>query len=600
MRAGPTEAGSTHFSISNLFVLFLIVASLILSVDACQRNCRFQHCVSKYNRFQRRLRFPSHETAKNPGPTFVRHCRSIKRYMRCLKDTQKRCIGCLPFHGMEQISRRTFDKDCYNIHEARSTTPTSLPTTLFYNSTTSAPAVTKTTRRTPTPETAPVAQEGSACTYSGKPKYRHCGMFGDPHLRTFDDSFFTCKVEGTWPLINNDYMVVMATNVPVKEGSSATVTTKITVLIKEAGKCAGRRHYSATSKSLPRAFTDGSVSTGSVNIKEVRAGKHVEIEAKFIDTTVIIRRVGRFLTFAIQMPEEFVHGIGSQTQLCVVGCTTSEKISPSQHLETITDGKKEPETTPSEVNELETGLELLAPPDKTVKGTERMFTELEARKKCKEIILAVTGTVQYPILDGGASIGGDASKNRASFSSLIPDSTSGKQGTRRARDEDHEMQRRRRGRRKKSRRQTRSSEGGHTTPCANKDAVSSNFYFDSCVFDLVTTGDVNFTLAARAALEDVRRMHALRGNAPGVSLEVVKLWEPTDPNSRRDCPTEITPTPSGTGSGARVSVTSTMLALCVAFSLLVNLASFQQSRETMTSRARRTHQQTGFRTIPAT
>ena len=70
-------------------------------------------------------------------------------------------------------------------------------------------------------------REGSMCTYTGTSKYKHCGMFGDPHLRTYSDVFNTCKVEGTWPLIDNDFMVVMATNVPVKEGSSATVTTKV-------------------------------------------------------------------------------------------------------------------------------------------------------------------------------------------------------------------------------------------------------------------------------------------------------------------------------------------------------------------------------------
>jgi len=73
--------------------------------------------------------------------------------------------------------------------------------------------------------------EGSVCSFHGKHVYKHCGIFGDPHLRTFSDEFLTCKTENTWSLVDNDYMGVMATNAPVKEGSNATVTTKVRTFI---------------------------------------------------------------------------------------------------------------------------------------------------------------------------------------------------------------------------------------------------------------------------------------------------------------------------------------------------------------------------------
>lgn len=58
-------------------------------------------------------------------------------------------------------------------------------------------------------------------------KFAHCGLFGDPHLRTFKDEFQTCKVEGAWPLIDNRYLSVQVTNVPVVLGSGATATSKV-------------------------------------------------------------------------------------------------------------------------------------------------------------------------------------------------------------------------------------------------------------------------------------------------------------------------------------------------------------------------------------
>ncbi|CAN0331336.1 unnamed protein product [Bubo scandiacus] len=60
-----------------------------------------------------------------------------------------------------------------------------------------------------------------------------CALFCDPHLRTFKDHFQTCKVEGAWPLIDNNYLSVQVTNVPVVPGSSATATNKPLLRIKQ-------------------------------------------------------------------------------------------------------------------------------------------------------------------------------------------------------------------------------------------------------------------------------------------------------------------------------------------------------------------------------
>ena len=82
----------------------------------------------------------------------------------------------------------------------------------------------------PRNQSTPEISEANECSYLEiEPDLKHCGMFGDPHLRTFSDRFYTCSVARSWHLIDNNYMVVMATNVPVREGSEATVTTKVCI-----------------------------------------------------------------------------------------------------------------------------------------------------------------------------------------------------------------------------------------------------------------------------------------------------------------------------------------------------------------------------------
>ena len=65
------------------------------------------------------------------------------------------------------------------------------------------------------------------CSYEGERVYKHCALFGDPHLRTFRDDFQTCRVQGAWPLINNDYFIVQVTNAKVVEEGPATATNMV-------------------------------------------------------------------------------------------------------------------------------------------------------------------------------------------------------------------------------------------------------------------------------------------------------------------------------------------------------------------------------------
>ena len=176
----------------------------------------------------------------------------------------------------------------------------------------------------------------------------------------------------------------------------------MTVLIKKNEDCASRRYltYQAQSDSaiLPNTFEDGQRYYGasrSVELKEVDPGKHIEIYIKYINTTILVRHIGSYLSFAISMPEELLNSTEqSALELCVRGCPRSELINYQEYL---------------------------ALKEKSTFGGEIVMPRVEAEKVCRN-------------------------------SGLV------------------------------------------------------DFYFDSCVFDLMTTGDKNFTLAAVASFQDILRL----------------------------------------------------------------------------------------------
>lgn len=205
---------------------------------------------------------------------------------------------------------------------------------------------------------------------------------------------------------------------------------QLTVVIKRNDDCAANRFvtYQAQTDILPGVFDDGRSAFGqeeSVKITEVDPGRHVEIYLRYIDTTLIVRQIGRYFTFAAKMPEEIIEESRSYTnsiQLCVKGCPMSERIDYKQFL-----ARKH--------NKLK------------MKNSLEQMTSLTAMSRDVAEIL-----------------------------------------------------------------------------CRKANVV--DFYFDSCVFDLMTTGDTNFTIAASNALRDVlqlmpqtARMHKNRTDLKEIDRE---------------------------------------------------------------------------------
>ncbi|XP_018119997.2 RGM domain family member B [Xenopus laevis] len=367
-------------------LLLLLLLAIWGDTAYCQQQtqCRIQKCTTDF------VSLTSHLNTGSDGFD-SEFCKALRAYAACTQRTSKACRGNLVYHSaVLGISDLMSQRNCSKDGPTSSTNPEFTIDACNYHS--------RATER--------ILRSGDHT----QPNYLFCGLFGDPHLRTFQDHFQTCKVEGAWPLIDNNYLSVQVTNVPVVPGSSATATNKITIIFKAFQDCTDQKVYQAVTDDLPAAFVDGSTSGGDSESKTLRiiervGGKHVEMHARYIGTTVIVRQLGNYLTLAVRMPEELAMAYeeSQDLQLCVNGCPTSERIDEGGHLRLP--------ITASNTR------------DHTTAQASSVYTLESAIEKCLEKIQV------------------------------------------------------------------------------------KHIYFHSCVFDLLTTGDANFTAAAFSAWEDVETLH---------------------------------------------------------------------------------------------
>lgn len=376
-------------------------------------QCRIQKCTTDF------VSLTTHLTPAVDGFQ-VEFCKALRAYSACTQRTAKSCRGNLVFHSsVLAISDLMSQRNCSRDGPTSSTHPEVHHEPCNYHSRT---------------------QHGHSHAHPHshgrtQPGYLFCGLFGDPHLRTFKDSFQTCKVEGAWPLIDNDYLTVQVTNVPVVTGSSATATNKITIIFKPYEGCTEQRVYQAVTDNLPAAFDDGTVSSGdpihwsagaggparkvrALWISERSPGHHVELHAGYIGVTVIVRQLGRYLTLAVRIPEELARAYDAtqDLQLCLNGCPSGERIDQGGHLP-------------------------LPPPPLSLQ-----LQQLRRPTFASQTQLSPHGAPQVFSIDGA--------KERCREKLLVRD-----------------------------------------------------IYYSSCVFDLLTTGDANFSVAAYSAQKDMESLH---------------------------------------------------------------------------------------------
>lgn len=115
---------------------------------------------------------------------------------------------------------------------------------------------------------------------------------------------------------------------------------QITVILKNWRECAEQQIYQAELDNVPPAFEDGSVTSGdrrghqSLRIHSHDPGRHAEIWATHIGTTIVVRQVGRSLSLSVRSPRAIVESYTPEQdlQLCVWGCPVSQRLEiPHAH-----------------------------------------------------------------------------------------------------------------------------------------------------------------------------------------------------------------------------------------------------------------------------
>lgn len=173
-------------------------------------QCRIQKCTTDF------VSLTSHLNPSLDGFD-TEFCKALRAYSACTQRTSKSCRGNLVFHSaVLGISDLMSQRNCSKDGPTSSTQPVIPIEPCNYHS---------------RHHQASRPGAGSGAPEHPRPTYLFCGLFGDPHLRTFKDHFQTCKVEGAWPLIDNNYLSVQVTNVPVVYGSSATATNKVSCFL---------------------------------------------------------------------------------------------------------------------------------------------------------------------------------------------------------------------------------------------------------------------------------------------------------------------------------------------------------------------------------
>ncbi|XP_049964608.1 repulsive guidance molecule B-like [Schistocerca serialis cubense] len=316
--------------------LLLLLAMLAAGSEACTVD----ECSQKYGE-------ALSAAPGGGGSAQARLCAVLQRYRECVHGRAPACHGNLGYHSaLTIVRRRMLVHGCaaatHHAATRRPPPPTPPPPGLLDDdddddSPDEEPGLVEPPEVSAAPP--PVDAE---CDYRGPAEHVHCGLFGDPHLKTFSGQYQTCRVEGAWPLIDNAHLAVQVTNKPVLNGSRATATTKVTVIVRgaPAGSAACSRHrktYEATADApLPATFVDGTQRSagGNVQLSVHEEGRRVELWVRHVDALVVVRRAGRYLAFSARLPRHVAFGGGgggrpsSGLQLCARGCPSSELLHP--------------------------------------------------------------------------------------------------------------------------------------------------------------------------------------------------------------------------------------------------------------------------------
>lgn len=147
------------------------------------------------------------------GPTLA-YCQLLQAYTECLEQTRSSCRGHIHFLSANGIVSHVSTKNNCSSILSGELVPSPSEGVLAPDSAAASAAA---------------ADTDDLCRYRAAftAAPAHCGLFGDPHLKTFAGAYMTCRVLGAWPLLNTPHIAIQVTNEPVGPDNYATATTKV-------------------------------------------------------------------------------------------------------------------------------------------------------------------------------------------------------------------------------------------------------------------------------------------------------------------------------------------------------------------------------------
>uniref|UniRef100_A0A5S6QCS9 Repulsive guidance molecule A n=1 Tax=Trichuris muris TaxID=70415 RepID=A0A5S6QCS9_TRIMR len=278
----------------------------------------------------------------------------------------------------------------------------------------------------------------------GASGYRFCSVFGDPHIRTLNGQHETCLTLGAWPLLDNSYFAVQVTNEPAGATQGASCIGKITVVVKSLTGCTEQKMYEATREFLPSSFVDGTTTSDELLV-EASQEEGSNAAGESASQTADSRQYGR------GKGASGLFGAGHRPAVMI------REFSPNEHIEIY-------------IRYISTRL--------TVRLTNGY---LLFSVKIPEEIVAQKSTDNSLQL----CLTGCPASERVEYKEVLA-------------DPEYFLK----------------SIGLKEMPMKRADAEAtcreagaSDFFFDSCVFDLLVTGDERFKMSSVLALRDIRLLY---------------------------------------------------------------------------------------------